>query len=162
MKLIKLSQNMYAKVDEDDFKSLSKIKWYASKGHRNNYYAKNIFKRKSLFMHRYIMKARRGQIIDHINGDTLDNRRSNLRLVTPSQNNANQRPSFTKTKSQLKGVYFLKNGNRLKKWYSRIQINNKDYFLGYFLTENEAYNAYRKKHIGAYGKYSYFSREKDV
>jgi hypothetical protein len=60
-------------------------------------------------MHRQIMGAKEGQEIDHINGNGLDNRRENLRIVTRSQNLAN-RPAFKSSKSGYKGVRKNKNG----------------------------------------------------
>jgi hypothetical protein len=88
-------------------------------------------------------------MIDHINCIKDDNRISNLRECTTSQNSAN-RPAFKNNKSGLKGVYFHEKN---KKWEARINVNKKLKYLGCFLTKEEAYEAYckvAKEHHGEF------------
>jgi hypothetical protein len=89
--------------------------------------------------------------IDHINGNTLDNRKANLRICTRAENNCNIKRRKNNT-SGYKGVSFDK---RKKKWSAYISKNYKHYFLGYFVTPEEAYIAYckaSKKYHGEYGR----------
>lgn len=94
---------------------------------------------KSIRLHRLIMDAQPGQIVDHINGDPLDNRRSNLRIVTSTINNQNAKKRKDGLTSKHKGVCKSPNG---KKWRAQVQVNRKKKALGYFDTEEEARAAY--------------------
>ena len=87
--------------------------------------------------------------LDHINGDRSDNRIENLREVTPQQNQFNKK-SFGKT-SQYKGVCFSKTH---KKWRAAYRFNKKEVRLGYFNTETEAAEAYRKATEHLHGEYA--------
>jgi metal-dependent hydrolase (beta-lactamase superfamily II) len=88
---------------------------------------------------------------DHINGNKLDNRKSNLRVVTASQNHMNRRKDGRKgLTSTLKGAQYHKASGL---WRSRIKVGDKHLSLGYFKTEMEAHTAYinaAKEHFGAY------------
>ena len=79
--------------------------------------------------------------MDHINGNKLDNRRINLRLAKPKENNRNQRKIKRKCTSIYKGVVFHSRDN---KWQSQIRIDGKRLFLGYFLKEEDAAREYDK------------------
>jgi hypothetical protein len=101
-----------------------------------------------------------GMLVDHINRDKLDNRRSNLRLASRSQNEANKRKRRTqsggKTTSRYKGVSFMKDWGtvvRTKPWRATITVDKKIIALGVYSTEEEAarvYNEAAKKHFGEY------------
>jgi hypothetical protein len=73
--------------------------------------------------------------VDHINGNRMDNRRSNLRLSTHKENMMN-RPSFSNSKSKYKNVYWSPKGK--KKWKVSLRIDGKDRYFGSFFTEEEA------------------------
>ena len=106
MKKIPLSQGQFSLVDDEDFDILSKFKWYYSKG-RNTNYAIAANNRKLIRMHRLIMNPKKGFVIDHINGDGLDNRRENLRICSYSHNSMNS--ALKKgNKSGIKGVFWSK------------------------------------------------------
>lgn len=94
MKYIPLTNDSrLAIVDEEVYEELSKFKWCSAKGSGsytsklNNYAMKT--SSPQISMHRLVMKAPKGTIVDHINHNTLDNRRANLRFVTASQNQLN-------------------------------------------------------------------------
>lgn len=87
-------------VDDDKWHELSKYKWYYSK----NYYGADI-NGKKYFIHRYLMNAKIGDIVDHINGNTHDNRISNLRVVDRSVNNHNIKGRGS---SKFRGVSYKK------------------------------------------------------
>lgn len=91
--------------------------------------------------------------IDHINGDPSDNRLSNLRLATPSQNQANRRRSVS-NRAGLKGVSFFKPA---KRWYAQITVNRRNIHLGYFDDPQEAHAAYcqaAEKYFGEFARFA--------
>ena len=94
-------------------------------------------------LHRIIAGATEGQLVDHVSGDTLDNRRCNLRLCTASQNMQNRRKSLTKngepTTSRYKGVYFSAHKQR---WIAQITLAGKQRTIGRFRDESSAAEAY--------------------
>lgn len=149
MKEIKLSvqgknKGKYvALVDDEDFEYLNQFRWNAHKG-RNTFYAVRQLtvdgKKTAQLMHGEVMK---GKCIDHIDGNGLNNQKSNLRFCTLSENQMNKRKRYNCT-SIYKGVYFNK---RAKKWLARIGINGKDIHLGLFASEVDAARAYNAKAI---------------
>lgn len=141
-KLIPLTQGKFAIVDDDDYISLSKYKW-CIKERSQPYPTRNVLnivgdrRQKRVLMHREIMNAKRGVIIDHINGNVLDNRKINLRLCNRLQNRFNQKPISTGIKkSKYKGVRLSSNGKVFEAW---IRFNNKRIYLG--RSTNEKYLA---------------------
>lgn len=145
-KLIPLLNNKYFKVDNEDFDKLKDINW--SLRHGKYPYFKNYGG-----VHRYIMNPPDDMVVDHINGDTLDNRRSNLRICTQQQNSFNAKPSSTIT-SSLKGVHWssIKRG-----WISQIFYNGKQYNLGKYATEEEAGRAYDVKAKELFGEFAWLN-----
>lgn len=91
------------------------------------------------YIHRLIMKAPGGVQVDHINGDKLDNRKSNLRFANNSQNNANRPKISGQRSSKYKGVYFCK---KRKVFYAEITVDRKKRSLGSFEKEIDAAKAY--------------------
>ena len=153
-RLIPLTQDKYAIVDEEDYEWLCKCKWYAQRVGKD-YYARNRRKEGLVSMHRVILNAPKGLVVDHINHNTLDNRRKNLRLCTWAQNNQNRRPSKRKNKlSKYKGVSFYK---KSKLYRALIWCNKKQYFLGYFKDETDAAKAYDKKARELFGEFAYLN-----
>ena len=96
------------------------------------------------------MNCEEGEQTDHINHNCLDNRISNLRKCNSSQNNCNKPPRIVTSK--YKGVGWNK---EMKKWRSRIRINNKEYYLGHFDCEIEAAKAYDTKALELHGEFAY-------
>lgn len=172
MREIKLTQGMVAMVDDDDYEWLNKYKWCVSKGRDGYFNARTtIYKfydgykwRRSVKMHHLIMKTTKGQIIDHINGNPLDNRRCNLRLATNAENCRNSKKGTYRGKpcaSQYKGVTPSKTtpkGGRwgtYTYWRAQIVINGKLKSLGNFKSEEEAARAYdkaAKEHFGEFAR----------
>ncbi len=148
MKTIPLTQNKVAIVDDEDYERLIEYKWYAHFD-GSNFYArrserphgkKNIVKIKTIPMHRMILTTVPSSQIDHINGNTLDNRRENLRAVSIRENTQNRKIKYA---SKYPGVSKNKN-SKTNPWRARIHYNGKDYLLGYFKNEEEAYECYKQ------------------
>jgi hypothetical protein len=140
-KEIFLTQNKVAIVDDCDYEYLNQFKWCVEKN-KNIFYASRGVRKdgkgKMLRMHSVILGDREDFECDHINGNGLDNRRSNLRLVTHRQNGQNMH--ILKT-SQYPGVYWRKEN---KKWRADLSVDNKTIHLEHFDNEYRAYLTYCK------------------
>lgn len=139
MKQIPLTQGQFAIVDNRNYVWLSQWKWYACwNKDTQSFYAirhgkKENDKQCTIYMHREILGLEHGneRQADHRNHDTLDDRESNLRIVTHGQNQWNRR--------NTKGYYWDK---RVKKYHTQIRVNGKTIYLGDFDTTREAHNVY--------------------
>jgi hypothetical protein len=150
MKEIHLNNGMVALVDDEDFGYLNRWKWTAVK-HINTYYAtRGDYKggcNKHLRLHRVVLGVYNDNaIIDHADGNGLNNQKNNLRVCKHMQNRHN---SVGWGESKYPGVT-----KRGKKWMARIRPFGKYYHLGTYNTEQEAANAYAKKAQELYGEFS--------
>jgi hypothetical protein len=144
MKEIPLSRGKVALVDDEDYENLIQFKWCANRGYRYNhtFYAvrhtpKKVNISKPLIGMPYaIIEVPKGFVVDHIDGDGLNNQKSNLRVVTVRGNNQNRH----KKTSLFPGVCWNKN---VKKWQSQINVTGKVYYLGVFADELEAATTYK-------------------
>lgn len=137
-------------VDDDKLYLLSKYHWYTPKTNRNTIYAMAYIDRKIVLLHRLIMGAKPGQIVDHINGNGLDNRRSNLRFASRSQNKANT-SKYKNNTSGYKGVIYDKDRNC---WRAQISINGKCKKLTRHRDIIDAAKAYDDKAKEVFGEYA--------
>lgn len=130
MKIMPLTQGKVAIVDDEDYEFLSKWKWQVHKSGGGNIYAVRTINNKGskCWMHRLIIEAKKGQLVDHINHDGLDNRQENLRICTPSQNKMNQNP-VKNWRGLPKGVTKNKHNGRFK---VKLSLNGKGYYFGTF------------------------------
>ena len=136
-----LKQGGYALID-DRFKHLLQYSWRLDrKG-----YAVRTPGGKSVKLHRVIMDAPDDRDVDHINHNKLDNRQSNLRVCTRSQNSLN-RSKRVNCSSIFKGVYYYA---RHRNWRAQI----KGIHIGYFATETEAATAYDDRAMAMFGKFA--------
>jgi hypothetical protein len=104
-------------------------------------------KRKSIKLHRLLMGFPEGLVVDHINHDPLDNRKSNLRVITRQQNFQNKKGAQINSKSGIRGVVWSK---QKKKWTAQYKLNGKRVHVGTFNSVEEAEKAVkeaRKKHL---------------
>lgn len=169
MKKIPLSRGKVAIIDDGDFERVSQFKWTLTCHKERNppdYYARRgIWQpktRKSItvLMHRFILNAPPDKHVDHINGDGLDNRRSNLRLVTPAQNQQNLRTRQSKT--GFRGVQY---DPRKRRHYARIKANNQKIWLGFFDSAEDAARAYDAaaiKHHGEFARVNFPRKEEST
>lgn len=122
---------------------------YVMSGKKNN--KNNDFHGEYYLLHRAVMKANKGQSVDHINRDKLDNRKSNLRICSHRENMRNSKKrSFTSSK--YKGVCFRK--NRKSPFFAYLDKDKKRKCLGYFKTEAEAALAYNKEAKKSFGEFA--------
>lgn len=138
-------------VDDEDFEYLNQFRWSLPSGYAGRTITVD-GKRSAILMHREIMGCTKGdgQEVDHIDGNRLNNQRSNLRLVTRTQNHGNCRHRDN-CSSKFKGVTLVK---RTGKWQAQITCNYKDYYLGSFMTETDAALAYNKKALELFGEHA--------
>lgn len=140
MREIPLTKNMLAMVDDEDFDTLSKHKWCATVGPWTTYALRSNGsiggKRQTMPMHRQIMSCPAGKVVDHIDGNGLNNQKSNLRIV-PHQHNGFNRVTLNRNNSSgVRGVQ--KEGDR---WKARVFFAGVDYRLGTFDSVAEAAHA---------------------
>jgi hypothetical protein len=137
MREIVLTQGKIAVIDDEDFEKVGMFTWCASK-RKQTFYAFNGAGGGLRMMHHIIIGSPpKGQQVDHINGNGLDNRKENLRFVTNRQNSQNR--NHRKGSSLFPGVSWCK---PRKKWVAGILINGKSLYLGGYETEEAAFNAY--------------------
>ena len=150
---IPLTKGRFALIDSSDLGRVAKYRWYF--GSMGNGYAicrvsRPDGKFKNVLLHRFILDAPYGLEVDHINGDSLDNTRKNLRLCTHKQNIRNQRVQTRVGKaSRFKGVWMSKS----KRWRAEICVDGKRLYLGTFDNEEDAARAYdekAKRHFGEF------------
>jgi hypothetical protein len=151
---IPLSQGYVALVDEDDYEWLSQWCWYYSRGYavRSRYFPETQ-KCNTVRMHRLILSAPKGVEVDHINTNTWDNRRANLRLVDRVKNVWNQSPTRGGT-SKYKGVYWNKDR---KKWHVQMVCLGERIHVGFFKDEIEAALAYDEKAVQYFGEFAWLN-----
>ena len=150
---IKLNEENWALVEEADYPLVASHKWYAVKDGHHTYAAtniKNVNRHVKVRMHRLFLDAKKGELVDHINRDGLDNRRQNLRIVNHAQNRMNA-CKYAKGTSKYKGVSFDKKHNKYK---AQIKIEKKNKHLGYFDTEEEAALAYNRAALKFFGEHA--------
>lgn len=136
MKKIPLGHGQFAIVDDEDYELVTQFKWHTmANSHSHHVYAAT-----KLRMHRLIVKPPPGYMVDHINGDTLDNRRCNLRICTNAQNQQNT--GSRGGTSQYKGVSFQVKSGR---WMAAFQYDGVRYYCGMWETEEDAARAVDKK-----------------
>jgi len=164
---IELTQGKHAIIDDEDYELVTR----RDKRDRNYgkprkwHYAENGLGRGHARSCRYLYYKGSGEdelsrfimgitdgVVDHINGDPLDNRRSNLRICTMSENTRNQKKSTTKFSSRFKGVSWSK---ERKLWKACIWLGTNNFHIGAYVIEEQAARAYNeaaKKHYGEFAR----------
>ena len=143
---IPLGNGSYACVDAADYDWLRQWEWHTYEGG----YAARCENGKRIFMHRQIMQAPKGAVVDHSDGNRANNCRSNLRVCTREENMRNIR-KHSGSSSRFKGVGWMRQS---RKWYARIWYMGKRIRLGYFTDEAAAARAYDRKAVELFGPYA--------
>ena len=154
---IYLGEDEWTILDQQDYYRFGNLKWTIS-GNGKKFYATRFLKiapgqTKTLRLHREILNAPADLLVDHINSDTLDNRRANLRLATHSQNTCNSRIK-SKGSSRFRGVQFRKR----RGWVAITYKDKKMIWIGTFDSEIEAaraYDAAAKKYHGEFARLNF-------
>src|SRR6185503_4146389 len=144
------SPNTYAKISPVGAPKVLLHKWSVGKGRNSRYPAYVLSTDRRYKLHRFIMDAPAGVDVDHINGDPLDNRRENLRLVTARENQANSRKR-SRASSQYKGVAWHPVSG---KWRAYIAPDRKQQHIGLFSTELDAARAYDERARAIFGAHA--------
>jgi hypothetical protein len=147
---IELTRGHITFIDEADAPALAACNWQVVFGNSPNLpYAKGCMDGKSwIRMHRFLMQAPKHLVVDHIDGNTLNNRRANLRLATREENDKN-RQLQKNNKTGFKGVTI---GNRA--FVASIAINKRAVYLGTFRTAIEAALSYDAAAVAHFGEFA--------
>lgn len=151
MRELALKNGGFTLVDDEDFEYLSQYSWIK---HARGYVIRRANRTTMIWMHREIkgLPSDDKRMIDHINGNRLDNRRENLRIATKSQNCHNQGIQRTST-SGYKGVTWH-SGRRVNKWIAQISLNGRRIYLGCFDDIHVAAHEYNKAAIKYHGEFA--------
>jgi len=147
---IPLGHGLFATVDAADYKKISKHKWCASHKSGRVYAVRRTKEGRMVYMHREITGAPKGTVVDHIDHNTLSNRRCNLRVLTPEQNYANVGPHGGA--SGYVGVHRCG-----KKWEAGITASGVYHYLGRFDDPAEAAKARDRKAYELHGELAYLN-----
>lgn len=147
-------------VDEDELEKLSKFKWEVTpRGYVRARKQVN-GKRTTYLLHRIIINASKGDLVDHINGNVYDNRKSNLRITTHKGNSRNRKTPVI-NKVGYKGVNKV---NGYEKYKAYVQLGKKQAHLGYFDNPHDAarmYNFWASDMFGEYARLNVINEEEN-
>jgi hypothetical protein len=157
--IINLTQDQFTIVDDIDYEYLLQFKWYAKKERTGKFYAvrnervNGKRKHKNIYIHRVIAERMGLDLscdIDHIDRDSLNNLRNNLRFATKTATSQNRSKHKNNT-SGIPGVYWHKVAG---KWQAQIKVNNKTKYLGLFGDINEAAEVYKEASLKYFKEFS--------
>lgn len=130
------------KLDCEDEEKAKVYHWCVSRvrdlrcGYEIFYIITSDYKHKGTLLHRFLSNCPKGMVVDHIDGDPMNNRKVNLRICTLNENNINRKMNKN-NKTGHKGILYM-NDDYVNKWHAYIRINTKRICLGYFSTYEEA------------------------
>jgi hypothetical protein len=163
MKEIALTQGQIALVDDADYERVNQFKWSAMRTVQRNgrvvFYAQRVRwlntkekKQEKIFLHRFILGAPKGMVVDHKNRQTLDCQRENLRLATGSQNHMNS--ASRNSSGGYKGVYFDRWGKKRRRFVASISVARKTVYIGRFESAEAAARAYDAEAMILFGEFA--------
>lgn len=153
MAALPLTQNRIALVDSADLPLLTKWRWEYLPNGRSGYAVRRFRsggKVITVYLHRQLLAARPGEIVDHIDGDGLNNTRANLRLATAAENAAN-RPAPQRS-IPYRGVYRSREGQ--KPYKAMLTVGGRCRHLGWFARQEDAARAYDRAAFAAFGRFA--------
>lgn len=149
MKRIPITQGMFVLVDDADYDFVMLSKWsFYRKADKNTGYAIGWRNGKNISMHRALMGAKPGQVVDHLNHDGLDNRRGNMRIVSDTENKRNRRGVAKHSTTGVRGVRKTKCG-----YFATIGVYGRAVYLGHYKKIEEAAAAYAAANVKYFGKH---------
>ena len=164
MRFLPLTRGMYAMVDDEDFDRLRFWKWHVQCCGPGKLYASRSVKIEgktyARYLHHEVLKLEiplpRGIVVDHINGESLDCRKENLRCCSPNENMVNCGPRLVWGKtSKYKGVHY---DRREKRWIARFSYKGRHYGLGRFKDEYTAVVIFNRAVCKVIGACAYVNR----
>lgn len=156
VRCLPLTRGKVAIVDEADFEIAASRKWYAAETAGGRFYAASKPKGGIVYLHRLILGAPSNVTVDHVNGDTLDNRRANLRIATHSQNMRNSHVRRDNT-TGFKGVWAPTKSSPKFKAYIGTAPHRR--YLGRFESAADAARAYDAAASELYGEFAWLNFE---
>lgn len=147
------NKQVFQLIDGEDVPLLYEHKWSIVKlGNHKYLRTTSKVNGRSRLLHELLMNTPTKMSVDHINHNTLDNRRSNLRICTHLENLHNAK-RHKDNKSGYKGIWLDKNGKK-KKWVARIRVNGKNIALGYYFSARSAAKAYNEAALKYFGNFA--------
>lgn len=151
VKLPGINASTFTIIDNDDIELVTSSSWLLIKRSRDKFgYVRTKRNGIVVFLHRLIIEAKKGEIVDHINGNSLDNRKRNLRIVTNSQNLMNRGKQSNNTTGYC-GVTLDKRDGI---YNAQIKKRGIRFHLGRFRTAKEAALAYNKAAVKLHGQFA--------
>lgn len=149
---IPLTKGQFAIVDQPDFERLSKFKWYSDGRYakRDQWVPGSPGHYECIYMHRFIIGAKPGDIVDHADGDKLNNTRRNLRFCSARQNAENAAKKHNAFMSRFKGVTRTPQG----KWSTSIRCEGRHLLVGVYANEVAAARAYDAAAVQFQGEFA--------
>lgn len=138
-------------IDSEDINKINMHTWHLA----NDGYVKARCGDKTIIIHRLIIDCPHDMLVDHINHNTLDNRKGNLRICNKQQNRYNAKRQAN-NKSGITGVYW---SDFEKKWVAQIRVNGKSTRLGGFKDINDAIAARKEAEVKYFGEFRYIQEE---
>jgi hypothetical protein len=139
-------------IDSSDYHLLEGEKWWVAKDGYVKVFAEGPPQR----LARLVMDAKPGQIVDHVDRNPLNNKRSNLRFCDDSQSSSNQQKTKRPSTSRFKGVFRSNpvRGSKKSPWTAQISFRGKSIYLGSFVNEEDAARAYDASAIQTHGEFA--------
>jgi hypothetical protein len=143
-------------IDAEDYERCKQYKWTGTLSAQGNMI---VMCNGLSYLNEFIMnfKSTSTMCVDHKNGNTLDNRKENLQIITMQQNQIKKKMQKNNT-SGYRGVTWYVNPGKTSAWLAQIYFNYKRYHLGYFKTKEEAALAYNKKAKELFGKFAVLNK----